>query len=101
MPNARAEFSELDVVTEPVDGQEQRSLIDSASPSAVEAPSKPTAAEMRQARALFRSQQRIERLERNQWAGYEPLRPNWNSIPMMSSRYPERGVIVVPLYFYP
>ncbi len=61
----------------------------------------PTAAELRQARAQFRSQQRMERLERNLWAGYEPLRPNWNSIPMMSSRYPYRQTVVVPLYVYP
>ncbi|WP_372896486.1 hypothetical protein [Stieleria sp.] len=61
----------------------------------------PTAAELRQARAQFRSQQRMERMERNLWAGYEPLRPNWNSIPMMSSRYPYRQTVVVPLYVYP
>ncbi|MDV6028722.1 MAG: hypothetical protein F9B45_01130 [Phycisphaera sp. RhM] len=61
----------------------------------------PTAADLRQARAQFRSQQRMERMERNLWAGYEPLRPNWNSIPMMSSRYPYRQTVVVPLYVYP
>ncbi|QEF97533.1 hypothetical protein Mal15_15730 [Stieleria maiorica] len=60
-----------------------------------------TAAEIRQARAQYRSQQRMERMERNLWAGYEPLRPNWNSIPMMSSRYPYRHTVVVPLYVYP
>ena len=62
--------------------------------------SKMTAAEIRQARALYRSQQRTARLERNLWMGYEPLRPNWNSIPMMSSRYPPRRVIYVPYYVH-
>ena len=47
---------------------------------------RPSVSELRQARAMYRSQQRIQRLERNLWNGYEPLRPNWNSIPMMSSR---------------
>ncbi|MEM0925359.1 MAG: hypothetical protein AAGJ83_04925 [Planctomycetota bacterium] len=60
----------------------------------------PTAAEIRQARAQYRSQQRIARMERNLWAGYEPLRPNWNSIPMMSSRYASRHTIVVPIYVF-
>ena len=63
--------------------------------------SQPGAAELRQARAQYRSQQRMERMERNLWAGYEPLRPNWNAIPMMSSRYPYRSTYVVPLYVYP
>lgn len=62
---------------------------------------KPTAAELRQARAMRRSQQRIERMERNLWAGYEPLRPNWNSIPMMSSRFPYQYNVSVPVYVYP
>ncbi|WP_145417045.1 hypothetical protein [Planctomycetes bacterium K23_9] len=56
------------------------------------------AVELRQARALYRSQQRIERLERNAWIGYEPLRPTWNSVPMMSSRYNYRRTIYVPVY---
>lgn len=62
--------------------------------------SRPTAAEIRQARAQYRSQQRVARMERNLWAGYEPLRPNWNTIPMMSSRYASRHTIVVPIYVY-
>ncbi|MEM6473224.1 MAG: hypothetical protein AAF802_26925, partial [Planctomycetota bacterium] len=62
--------------------------------------SKPTAAEIRQARAQYRSQQRVARMERNLWAGYEPLRPNWNTIPMMSSRYATRHTIVVPIYVF-
>jgi hypothetical protein len=62
---------------------------------------KPTAKELRQARALYRQRQRIERLERNLWAGYEPLRPNWNSLPMTSSRYPAATTVLVPVYVYP
>ena len=58
-----------------------------------------TAAEIRQARALYRSRQRVARLEHNLWMGYEPLRPNWNAMPMMSSRYNSRRVYVP--YFFP
>jgi hypothetical protein len=54
-------------------------------------------AELRQARAIHRSNQRVARLEYNLWMGHEPLRPNWNSIPMMSSRYTNRR-IYVPVY---
>lgn len=61
--------------------------------------SKMTTAELRQARALYRSQQRVARLEHNLWMGYEPLRPNWNALPMMSSRYPNRRVYV-PVFYY-
>lgn len=63
------------------------------------AQSKMTAAEIRQARALYRAQQRVSRLEYNLWMGYEPLRPNWNSVPMMSSRYGSRRVYV-PVYVH-
>ncbi len=61
--------------------------------------SKMTAAQLRQARALYRSQQRIQRLEMYQWLGYEPLRPNWVSIPSMTSRYQNR-TIIVPVYIH-
>ncbi|MCS7467954.1 hypothetical protein NZK35_14970 [Stieleria sp. ICT_E10.1] len=76
-------------------------LVDVVPSSSDQSAGEPTAAELRQARAQFRSQQRMERMERNLWAGYEPLRPNWNSIPMMSGRYPYRQTVVVPLYVYP
>ncbi len=59
--------------------------------------SKMSVAELRQARALYRSNQRVARLEYNLWMRYEPLRPNWNSIPMMSSRYTNRQ-LYVPVY---
>ena len=57
-------------------------------------------AELRQARALYRANQRVARLEYNLWMGHEPLRPRWNSIPMMSSRYTNNR-IYVPVYVYP
>lgn len=60
----------------------------------------PSAAELRQARALYRTQQRIERLERNAWLGYEPLRPGFTAVPMMSSRYYPRRVIQFPTFIY-
>ena len=57
-----------------------------------------SAAELRQARALYQSEQRIRRLEAYKWMGYEPLRPNWASIPAMTSPYPWRQTIYVPVY---
>jgi len=59
--------------------------------------SKMSVAQLRQARALHRANQRVARLEYNLWMGYEPLRPNWNALPMMTSRYPNRK-IYVPVY---
>lgn len=59
-----------------------------------------TAAELRQARALYRANQRTARLEYNLWMGYEPLRPKFNAIPMMSSRYAPRR-IYTPVYVWP
>ncbi|WP_182867239.1 hypothetical protein [Stieleria mannarensis] len=91
---AKPDVDDADVIAAP-------RLVD-AVPSSSDLSAGPrTAAEIRQARAQYRSQQRMERMERNLWAGYEPLRPNWNSIPMMSSRYPYRNTVVVPLYVYP
>lgn len=58
-----------------------------------------TVDQLRQARALHRANQRVARLEYNLWMGYEPLRPNWNAVPMMSSRYTNRRVYV-PVYVY-
>lgn len=72
--------------------------VQSASDLAVS--SRPTAAELRQARAQFRARQRMMRMERNLWAGYEPLRPNWNAIPMMSSRFSTTYRTIVPIYLY-
>jgi hypothetical protein len=60
--------------------------------------SAPTAMELRQERALYQMRQRIARLEAAAWMGYNPLRPNWNSQPMMTSRYVPQRVIYVPVY---
>ena len=60
--------------------------------------SRPSVAELRQARAQFRARQRMARIEARKWRGYEPLRPHWNAVPMMSSRYTARRVIQVPVY---
>ena len=62
--------------------------------------SRMSTAELRQARALHRARQRTARLEYNLWMGYEPLRPNWNAVPMMTSRYSNRR-IYVPMYVNP
>ncbi len=56
-------------------------------------------AELRQARALYKSDQRRARMEHNAWLGFEPLRPGWSTVPMMRSRY-ERQTIVMPFFYY-
>lgn len=58
-----------------------------------------TPQQLRTARAIYRANQRVARLEQNLWMGYEPLRPRWNSIPMMSSRY-TNPKFYVPVYIY-
>ena len=60
-------------------------------------PSRMTVAELRQQRGMFRAKQRMARIEYNLWMGREPLRPKFNSVPMMSSRYAPRR-IYVPVY---
>ncbi len=53
---------------------------------------------LRQERALYQQSQRIARMEANAWMGYEPLRPTWNAVPMMASRYPINRTIVIPVF---
>jgi hypothetical protein len=56
-------------------------------------------AELRQTRALYRADQRVARIEYNLWMGHEPLRPKWNAIPTMTSRYASRTIHYVPVYY--
>ena len=58
-----------------------------------------TPQELRTARAIYRANQRVARMEYNLWVGHEPLRPRWNAVPMMSSRYSNR-TYYVPVYVY-
>ncbi|MCC9602425.1 hypothetical protein LOC67_17890 [Stieleria sp. JC731] len=74
-------------------------LVDDVSSSSDRSFDKPTVSELRQARAQLREKQRLQRMERNLWYGYEPLRPNWNAVPMTHSRYNYRSTIVVPVYY--
>ena len=62
--------------------------------------SKEKVAELRQQRALYRANQRMARMEYNQWMGREPLRPGWSPMPMMNSRYAP-PTIVVPIFINP
>ncbi len=62
--------------------------------------SKEKVAELRQQRALYRANQRMARMEYNQWMGHEPLRPGWSPMPMMNSRYAP-PTIVVPVFINP
>lgn len=57
-------------------------------------------AELRQSRALLKSDQRRARMEHNAWIGHEPLRPNWNAVPSMRSHYERRSLVYVPVYRY-
>lgn len=73
---------------------------DSEHPSeAYYGPARMTPQQLRTARAIFRANQRVARMEHNLWMGHEPLRPRWNSIPMMSSRY-NNPKFYVPVYIY-
>ncbi len=71
---------------------------DRVSPSAQRQVERPTVSELRIARGQYQAQQRLARLERNAWNRYQPLRPNWSSIPMTSSRFPTRTTIIVPVF---
>mgnify|MGYP001035332178 CR=1 FL=1 len=62
--------------------------------------SKEKVAELRQQRALYRANQRMARMEYNQWMGREPLRPRWSPMPMMNSRYAP-PTILVPVFINP
>lgn len=57
---------------------------------------KPTAAELRQARALEKHRQRVARMEANAWAGYSPLRPTVSANPFMQPRH----TVVRPYYIW-
>jgi hypothetical protein len=80
------------------EGADRVPMFDSRKPSKsnVKA-SRMSVSELRQTRALYRANQRVARIEHNLWMRREPLRPNWNAVPMMSSRYSNRRVIV-PVY---
>lgn len=60
----------------------------------------PPAAVLRQARAIYRSEQRLKRLERNAWIGHSPLRPTTRATPMTTSRYTPQRLIHVPIFVY-
>ena len=62
--------------------------------------SKDRVTELRQQRALYRANQRMARMQYNQWMGREPLRPRWSPMPMMNSRYAP-PTILVPVYINP
>jgi hypothetical protein len=68
-----------------------------SSPSDVR-PMLQTPDEIRIARAQYRGRQRLARLEHNLWVGHEPLRPNWTSVPTMTSRYAPPRIYYVPVY---
>jgi len=57
----------------------------------------PSLAELRRQRAAEIARLRSLKLQQQIRSGYSPLRPRWNAIPMMSSRY-SRPVIYVPVY---
>ncbi len=83
-----------DQIKEDVDEVISPSDVDAAGISLDPAPSP---AELRQRRAAELARLRSIRLQQQIRYGYSPLRPRWNAIPMMSSRY-SKPVILVPIY---
>ncbi|TWU55050.1 hypothetical protein [Rubripirellula reticaptiva] len=60
-----------------------------------------SASEIRQARALHRADQRAARLDYNLWMGVNPLRPDWNAVPMTHSNYNYiQRRVYVPFYVH-
>lgn len=83
-----------DAIKEDVDEVISPSDVDAAAISLDPAPS---LSELRQRRAAELARLRSIRLQQQIRYGYSPLRPRWNAIPMMSSRY-SKPVILVPIY---
>ena len=81
-----------------IDAKEIASLFDKTEPSSLSG-SRMSVAELRQARALIKADQRRARLEHNAWIGHHPLRPTWSTMPMMRSHY-ERPTLYLPVYYY-
>ena len=87
-------------VVPPVQAAQSQIFFDSPAPSYSDRRiSKEKVTELRQQRALYRANQRVARMEYNQWMGHEPLRPRWSPMPMMNSRYAP-PTIVVPVYIH-
>ena len=84
-----------------VDAKEIASIFDKSEPASLsgKANSRMSVAELRQARALLKADQRRARLEHNAWIGYQPLRPSWSTVPMMRSHY-ERPTLYLPVYYF-
>lgn len=69
----------------------------------VESPSlnkRPTAAELRQARAMYSMKHMMARTERDAWRGREPLRPSFHGIPNAVSVFYGQPRYVVPIYYF-
>ncbi len=88
-------------ITEPVDYRQQQDQVDQVlSPSDIDVAStqeEPSLKELRQMRAAELARLRSLRLQQQIRSGYSALRPKWNAIPMMSSRY-RKPVIYVPVF---
>ena len=88
-------------ITEPVDYRQQQDQVDQVlSPSDIDVAAtqeEPSLKELRQMRAAELARLRSLRLQQQIRSGYSALRPKWNAIPMMSSRY-RKPVIYVPVF---
>ena len=88
-------------ISDPVEYRQQQDQTDQVlSPSDIDvAPTqqKPSLKELRQKRAAELARLRSLRLQQQIRSGYSSLRPKWNAIPMMSSRY-RKPVIYVPVF---
>jgi len=95
-------------VTEPTQSSPQeeaepglRLVEQSGSGSAATVRQQRTAAQLRQARAWERYQQRVARIEAAKDAGYHLSRPPAVAVPSMTGRYPYTRSWIVPIYGYP
>ena len=88
-------------ITETVDYRQQQDQVDQVlSPSDIDVAAtreEPSLKELRQMRAAELARLRSLRLQQQIRSGYSALRPKWNAIPMMSSRY-RKPVIYVPVF---
>lgn len=86
--------------TGPLRSPSDMNLVEDRGSYTVEQRRKATAMEIRQARALEETRQRIARIEAARWSGNPTLRPSWNPDPTTSSRYSSTRIIRVPVYIY-
>lgn len=100
-PENRAEHFAVELpasqtVDAPLRSASDLKLVDS--PGSRPGAHRPTAMDLRQARALAESQARTARLEAARWGLRPTLRPTWASDSMAASQFSHRQTYIVPVY---